>query len=298
MSRPDFLTGDVRVTAHRDHDDLLSAGLGLDGLAGAPSPFADPGSSHARPSCGAARSRPAGRASPTSVRWAATARSTAACPTCPVASTRRSPACPARVRRIACCCSCPIDFDTRRRCLVVAPSSGSRGVYGAIALAGAWGLPQGLCGGLYRQGHRRGLFRLRRRQRRGAGRHAREAWRGAAGVRAEAAADRCRHRGEADALGRQPGGRLGPRRDPGGALRPGDARSRLSRRRRRSRRRTRRSSPPAFPTAAARCCRRRGWMTITCSPAWSRWSRTSTCPVTAGRCTTTPPRRRSGCPAP
>lgn len=37
----------------------------------------------------------------------------------------------------------PDAFDRARRCLLVAPSSGSRGAYGAIAVAGAWGLPKG-----------------------------------------------------------------------------------------------------------------------------------------------------------
>lgn len=37
----------------------------------------------------------------------------------------------------------PDAFDAKARCLVVTASSGSRGVYGAIALAGAWGLPRG-----------------------------------------------------------------------------------------------------------------------------------------------------------
>ncbi|MGH8030503.1 MAG: 3-hydroxybutyrate oligomer hydrolase family protein [Arenimonas sp.] len=37
----------------------------------------------------------------------------------------------------------PDAFDRGQRCVVVAPSSGSRGVYGAIALAGGWGLPRG-----------------------------------------------------------------------------------------------------------------------------------------------------------
>lgn len=37
----------------------------------------------------------------------------------------------------------PDDFDTAKRCIVVAASSGSRGIYGAIAVAGAWGLPRG-----------------------------------------------------------------------------------------------------------------------------------------------------------
>ncbi|HEY0503117.1 MAG TPA: 3-hydroxybutyrate oligomer hydrolase family protein, partial [Lysobacter sp.] len=37
----------------------------------------------------------------------------------------------------------PDAFDTKKRCVVVTASSGSRGVYGAIAVAGAWGLPRG-----------------------------------------------------------------------------------------------------------------------------------------------------------
>ena len=37
----------------------------------------------------------------------------------------------------------PDDFDLEKRCVVVTASSGSRGIYGAIALAGAWGLNHG-----------------------------------------------------------------------------------------------------------------------------------------------------------
>lgn len=37
----------------------------------------------------------------------------------------------------------PDNFDAARRCVVVAPSSGSRGVYGAVAVAGPWALPRG-----------------------------------------------------------------------------------------------------------------------------------------------------------
>ncbi len=37
----------------------------------------------------------------------------------------------------------PDNFDLQARCVVVTASSGSRGIYGAIALAGAWGLPRG-----------------------------------------------------------------------------------------------------------------------------------------------------------
>jgi hydroxybutyrate-dimer hydrolase len=37
----------------------------------------------------------------------------------------------------------PDSFDRQRPCLIVAPVSGSRGIYGAIATAGAWGLTRG-----------------------------------------------------------------------------------------------------------------------------------------------------------
>ena len=37
----------------------------------------------------------------------------------------------------------PDGFDAGKRCVVVAASSGSRGIHGAIAVAGAWGLPKG-----------------------------------------------------------------------------------------------------------------------------------------------------------
>ncbi len=37
----------------------------------------------------------------------------------------------------------PASFDAKRACIVTAPSSGSRGVYGAIGASGEWGLKQG-----------------------------------------------------------------------------------------------------------------------------------------------------------
>ena len=37
----------------------------------------------------------------------------------------------------------PDNFNQSNRCLIVAPSSGSRGVYGAISVAAPWGLPKG-----------------------------------------------------------------------------------------------------------------------------------------------------------
>lgn len=37
----------------------------------------------------------------------------------------------------------PDNFDAGKRCVLVAPSSGSRGIYGAVSVAAAWGLPKG-----------------------------------------------------------------------------------------------------------------------------------------------------------
>lgn len=142
MSRLDFLTGDVRITTHRDHDDLLSAGLGLDGLAGAPSTFADP----AHPTPAELRRR----AIQTSWKGIADLGPLGGYGTLyggvPEAPGREYQAfahvpgahAPHRVLL-----QVPDNFDASHRCLLVAPSSGSRGVYGAISLAGAWGLPKG-----------------------------------------------------------------------------------------------------------------------------------------------------------
>jgi len=136
------LVGDVRESAHRERDDLLSAGLGLDGLRAKPPAFAD----IAQPTADELRRR-AIHAS-----WAGIAdlgllggygvvyggvpnvpgREFSAFATLPNAHA------PHRVLA-----QIPDAFDAKARCLVVAPSSGSRGVYGAIALAGAWALPRG-----------------------------------------------------------------------------------------------------------------------------------------------------------
>ena len=48
-----------------------------------------------------------------------------------------------RSSRIACWCRCRTPSTPRKRCVVVTASSGSRGIYGSIAVAGAWGLPKG-----------------------------------------------------------------------------------------------------------------------------------------------------------
>lgn len=132
-----------RVTEHRGGDDLLTAGLGLKGLQSMQPPvFADPEA----PTASELRRR---------AIWAAwrgiadlspgggygtaygsvepvPGREFSAYATVPGASH------PHRVL-----VQVPDGFDPDRRCLVVAPASGSRGIHGAIAVAAPWGLPRG-----------------------------------------------------------------------------------------------------------------------------------------------------------
>ncbi|MDE1894429.1 MAG: hydrogenase [Xanthomonadaceae bacterium] len=134
--------GEVRVTGHRGHDDLLSAGLGLAGLAGAPAPFADP----LEPTAGELRRR-AIQASWKGIAdlgplggYGTVYGGVPDVPGREYQMFARIPGAHAPHRVLL---QLPDDFDVRQRCLVVAASSGSRGIYGAIALAGAWGLPRG-----------------------------------------------------------------------------------------------------------------------------------------------------------
>lgn len=132
-----------RVSAHRDGDDLLTAGLGLAGLQSMQAPaFADPEA----PTASELRRRaiwaawrgiadlsPAGGygTSYGSVE-AVPGREFSAYVTVPGATH------PHRVL-----VQVPDAFDAERRCLVVAPASGSRGIHGAIAVAAPWALPRG-----------------------------------------------------------------------------------------------------------------------------------------------------------
>ncbi|MDQ3056476.1 MAG: D-(-)-3-hydroxybutyrate oligomer hydrolase [Pseudomonadota bacterium] len=132
-----------RISEHRGNDDLLTGGLGLDGLrAIAPPAFADP----EHPTAAELRRRALW------ANWRGIADlapgggygtlygSTVAVPGREFHAYARLPEVghPHRVLL-----QLPDAFDARKRCIVVTASSGSRGIYGAIAVAGAWGLPKG-----------------------------------------------------------------------------------------------------------------------------------------------------------
>lgn len=133
----------MRVSEHRDADDLLTAGLELEGLRALVAPaFADP----EQPTPGELRRRaiwsnwrgiadlaPGGG-------YGALYGSVANVPGREFSAFAKVPGAnhPHRVLT-----QVPDAFDQAKRCVVVTASSGSRGIYGAIAVAGAWGLPRG-----------------------------------------------------------------------------------------------------------------------------------------------------------
>ncbi|WP_395680011.1 3-hydroxybutyrate oligomer hydrolase family protein [Dokdonella sp.] len=151
--------GEVRESLHRNGDDLLSAGLGLAGLRARSPAFADA----AQPTAAELRRR----AIHTS--WAGIADLGplggygdiyGAVPSVPgreyqAFARLHGALAPHRVLLQA-----PDAFDANARCLVVAASSGSRGVYGAIALAGAWALPRGCAVAYTDKGTGSGYFDL------------------------------------------------------------------------------------------------------------------------------------------
>lgn len=132
-----------RVTEHRDGDDLLTAGLGIDGLrAMAPPAFADaahPTAAELRRRAIWSNWRGIADLSPTG-GYGQLYGSTASVPGREYAAFARVPGAKQPHRVLV---QVPDAFDANKRCVLVAPASGSRGVYGAIAVAGAWGLPKG-----------------------------------------------------------------------------------------------------------------------------------------------------------
>ena len=131
------------TTEHRGSDDLLTAGLGLDGLRAM-------ARARVRRSRASHRRRTRRRALWNNWRGIADLGplggygtlygSTAGVPGREFSAEARSTA---RTQPHRVLVQVPDAFDTRKRCVVVTASSGSRGIYGAIAVAGAWGLPKG-----------------------------------------------------------------------------------------------------------------------------------------------------------
>lgn len=132
-----------RATEHRDGDDLLSGGLGLAGLrAMLPPAFADA----AHPSPAELRRRALWS------NWRGIADlvpgggygdvygGVANVPGREFSAFAQLPGATQPHRVLL---QLPDGFDAGKRCVVVAASSGSRGIYGAIAVAGAWGLAKG-----------------------------------------------------------------------------------------------------------------------------------------------------------
>jgi hydroxybutyrate-dimer hydrolase len=136
------LFGPIRETQHRGADDLVSAGLGLDGLRGPPPAVTDP----AAPTAAELRRRAF------YFNWRGIAdlrpeggfgRDYGGVPHVPgreFQAFARRPGARHPHRVLA---QIPDAFDRTRPCLVVTPVSGSRGIYGAGAVAGAWALPRG-----------------------------------------------------------------------------------------------------------------------------------------------------------
>ncbi|KAF1006442.1 MAG: D-(-)-3-hydroxybutyrate oligomer hydrolase [Luteibacter sp.] len=140
---PDIDTyGDVRATTHRNGDDLLSAGLGLRGLAGVLASFADAVS----PTPAELRRR-AIQSSWKGIadlgRKGGFGSVYGAVPDVPGREYTTFAQLTGAMAPHRVLVQVPDGFDRKRRCLVVTASSGSRGIYGAIALAGGWGLPRG-----------------------------------------------------------------------------------------------------------------------------------------------------------
>ena len=216
----------LRVTEHRGNDDLLTAGLGRDGLRALAAPaFADaehPTAAELRRRAlwsnwrGIADLAPGGGYGDVYGSTASVpGREFSALATVPGASQ------PHRVL-----VQVPDAFDVGKRCVVVTASSGSRGIYGAIAVAGAWGLPKGCAVAYTDKGAGTDYFDL------DAGQGARaDGTPGARGGRPRVRAGHgrdVRRRVQARALARQPRGRLGPPRQAGGAVRAAVAGQRIS----------------------------------------------------------------------
>ena len=152
--RPDFVVGPIRqATYDGTTDDLLTAGLGKSGLQGAAPPVADP----AHPTVAELRRlaiynnyrglvdvNPNGGYG-TLYGPNVDAKGNATATEGKIAGTEYLAFADDGSGRqnVTMMVQIPSSFDPRNPCVVAAPSSGSRGVYGAIGTAGEWGLKHG-----------------------------------------------------------------------------------------------------------------------------------------------------------
>ncbi|OBS10882.1 3-hydroxybutyrate oligomer hydrolase family protein [Acidihalobacter prosperus] len=137
------LPGDIRESHHRQGDDLLTAGLGLAGLRQARKPAVDDPS---RPTPRELRRRAIHASWRSSADLDPDGGFGSVYGTVPDIPGREYHAFASLPGARAChrvLLQAPDHFDHKRRCLVVTASPGSRGIYGGIALAGAWALPRG-----------------------------------------------------------------------------------------------------------------------------------------------------------
>jgi hydroxybutyrate-dimer hydrolase len=143
MNAPDFLISEIRITEHRGTDDLLSAGLGLEGLRRNEAPMP------ARPDAPTAAEL---RRRAIYVNWRGIADLGAgggfgsvygAVPTVPGREYQAFARVPGATQPHRVLAQVPDAFDRQARCLVVNAVSGSRGIYGAMAFPAAWALPRG-----------------------------------------------------------------------------------------------------------------------------------------------------------
>jgi len=129
-----------RRSEHRHDDDLLSAGLGLGGLrSSTPPAFAEPDA----PTPGELRRR----ALWSTWRGLADLRPGAGYDDRLAAIAGREYSAYAHLPGVQhphrVLVQIPDNFDPEKRCVLVAPASGSRGIYGGVPVAAAWGLPKG-----------------------------------------------------------------------------------------------------------------------------------------------------------
>jgi len=126
----------IRATLHRDHDDLLTAGLGHAGLLGAAPAVANPEA----PTPAELRRRAMYANWRGIVDLVGTTKSLPNVPGREFASWRRVAGAKHPHRVLV---QIPDAFDVTTPCLIVTASSGSRGIYGAIGTAGHYGLMNG-----------------------------------------------------------------------------------------------------------------------------------------------------------